>query len=103
MKNISFKQKKFPFVGGPSKCFRIVRFLFVDFFVRQFLILAPYTNKSDVWSYGVTAWEIYSKADVPYAHIQHNFQVIEAIKRGEKRLKSSFLNWSFFLEFQANV
>ena len=44
----------------------------------------PYTSKADVWSYGVTAWEIYARADLPYAHIQHNHQVIDAVKRGER-------------------
>ncbi|CAF0979554.1 unnamed protein product [Adineta steineri] len=45
---------------------------------------APYTNKSDVWSYGVTAWEVFSKADLPYSHIQFNHTVINAIKNGER-------------------
>jgi serine/threonine protein kinase len=26
-----------------------------------------YNDKTDVWSYGVTLWEIYSKGDAPYA------------------------------------
>ncbi|CAF4182314.1 unnamed protein product, partial [Rotaria sp. Silwood2] len=45
---------------------------------------APYTSKSDVWSYGVTVWEVFSKADTPYSHIVLNHFVIDAVKRGER-------------------
>ena len=42
----------------------------------------PYTTKSDVWSYGVTAWEVFSKAENPYSHIPNNHSVIGAVQRG---------------------
>lgn len=48
---------------------------------------SPYTHKSDVWSYGVTAWEIFSKADPPYSDIQQNHLVIQAVKRGRTHIK----------------
>ena len=51
------------------------------------LCSAPYTLKADVWSYGVTAWEVFSKAEIPYADIPVNHLVIDAIRRGE-RLKA---------------
>ncbi|CAF1382169.1 unnamed protein product [Rotaria sp. Silwood1] len=41
---------------------------------------APYTSKSDVWSYGVTVWEVFSKADTPYSNIALNHFVIDAVK-----------------------
>jgi len=50
-----------------------------------FYHVAPYTNKSDVWSYGITAWEVFSKADTPYNHIQQNHLVIDAVKRGKNK------------------
>ena len=46
---------------------------------------SPYTNKSDVWSYGITAWEVFSKADTPYPNIQHNHLVIDAVIYGNKK------------------
>ncbi|CAF2069418.1 unnamed protein product [Rotaria magnacalcarata] len=45
---------------------------------------APYTSKSDVWSYGVTIWEVFSKAGTPYENIILNHLVIDAVKRGER-------------------
>ncbi|CAF3729180.1 unnamed protein product [Rotaria sordida] len=45
---------------------------------------APYTSKSDVWSYGITIWEVFSKADTPYSHIPLNHSVIDAVKHGER-------------------
>jgi hypothetical protein len=46
------------------------------------LFTAPYTNKSDVWSYGVTAWEVFAKAEIPYSHVTQNHLVINAVKAG---------------------
>jgi AXL receptor tyrosine kinase len=54
---------------------------------------SPYTNKCDVWSYGVTIWEVFSKADTPYSLIQHNNLVIDAVKM-VKRVSDVF----FFFE-----
>jgi len=65
----------------------LYHFLFLINRILLFLT-APYTNKSDVWSYGITAWEVFSKADTPYAYIQHNHSVIEAVKRGKKKKKN---------------
>lgn len=45
---------------------------------------SPYTSKSDVWSYGITVWEVFSRADTPYSHIQQNHLVIEAVKHGKR-------------------
>lgn len=44
--------------------------------------IGPYTHKSDVWSYGITMWEVFSKAAMPYGYLQQNYLVIDAVKRG---------------------
>ncbi|CAF4002363.1 unnamed protein product [Rotaria magnacalcarata] len=40
----------------------------------------PYTTKSDVWSYGITIWEVFSKAEVPYSDISANYLVMDTVK-----------------------
>lgn len=40
-----------------------------------------YSNKSDVWSFGIVLWEIYSFADIPYPG-QSNNETIRFIKNG---------------------
>lgn len=32
----------------------------------------PYTKATDVWSYGVTTWEIFSRGDTPFAKVRSN-------------------------------
>jgi len=62
----------------------------MDYFL-SFILKAPYTNKSDVWSYGVTAWEVFSKGDIPYTQILHNHLVIDAVKHGKTNFGFFFL------------
>ena len=42
-----------------------------------------YSRASDVWSYGIVLWEIYSMANQPYGGIS-NFQVKLLVERGER-------------------
>lgn len=46
------------------------------------LLYGKFTVKSDVWSYGVLMWEIYSYARQPFGGIS-NFEVIDRIKSGQ--------------------
>ena len=39
-----------------------------------------YTSKSDVWSYGVLCWEVFSCGDKPYSGVQPTMMMVEIIK-----------------------
>lgn len=42
-----------------------------------------YTTKSDVWSYGVTMWEIVSRGKTPYPAV-HNYEVLDFLLSGDR-------------------
>lgn len=42
-----------------------------------------FTTASDVWSFGITLWEIMTYASFPYCHLT-NMEVIESIKKGDR-------------------
>ncbi|XP_070575413.1 tyrosine kinase receptor Cad96Ca-like [Ptychodera flava] len=45
-----------------------------------------YTSKSDVWSYGITLWEIVTLGSTPYGHWSSS-QVLKMLKRGYREPK----------------
>lgn len=52
-----------------------------------------YTNKSDVWAYGVTIWEIYTFACMPYSNME-NLQVEKYIKNGNRLKWPGNMPWT---------
>ncbi|KAA0203170.1 hypothetical protein HAZT_HAZT003766 [Hyalella azteca] len=42
-----------------------------------------FTHSSDVWSYGITLWEMYTFGDQPYGQLP-GFKVVDLLERGER-------------------
>uniref|UniRef100_A0A668A880 IL2 inducible T cell kinase n=1 Tax=Myripristis murdjan TaxID=586833 RepID=A0A668A880_9TELE len=45
-----------------------------------------FSSKSDVWSFGVLMWEVYSEGRLPYEH-RSNAEVVESLNAGLRLLK----------------
>jgi len=58
-----------------------IRWTAVEIFKGQ-----PYTSASDVWSFGVVCWEVFSSGMLPWSWLS-NQEVTEAITRGERLKK----------------
>ncbi|XP_076877043.1 tyrosine-protein kinase ITK/TSK [Brachyhypopomus gauderio] len=47
---------------------------------------SKFSSKSDVWSYGVLMWEVYSEGKLPYEY-RSNMEVVESLNAGQRLLK----------------
>lgn len=57
----------------------------VKWYAPESINYGTFSSASDVWSYGVTLWEIFSKGDQPYGNMT-GAQVIQYIEDGKRRL-----------------
>ncbi|KAM4748764.1 platelet-derived growth factor receptor beta [Rhinophrynus dorsalis] len=57
-----------------------------------------YTTLSDVWSYGILLWEIFTLGGTPYPELQMNDQFYNAIKQGYRMSKPSYASEEIYRE-----
>lgn len=60
--------------------------------VCHFVFVDVYTSKSDVWSFGILMWEIFSrgKKQHPYPNIRTNEEVANQVEKGNFTFKTIF-------------
>lgn len=54
---------------------------------KEAVIGNSWSTKSDVWSFGVLVWEVFSKAELPYSEIS-NEDVLQKLKNDELKLSA---------------
>ena len=49
-----------------------------------------YSTQSDVWSFGVVMWEIFSLGQVPYPTVEVNQNFVELLQNGKRLEKPPY-------------
>jgi serine/threonine protein kinase len=49
-----------------------------------------FSTESDVWSYGITVWEIFSLGDIPYPGLSWNLEFVGELERGLRMNKPKY-------------
>jgi len=55
-----------------------------------------FSTETDVWSYGITLWEIFSLGDVPYSAASFSNQFIVDLENGERLEKPQYASLQMY-------
>ena len=62
----------------------------------EVLLYQEYSSKSDVWSYGILLWEIFSLGQMPFNDSTTNDMAAKRIKTGQMPMKPSLANENIY-------
>lgn len=56
----------------------------IKWYAPESFLYGKFSHASDVWSFGIVLWEMFTRGEVPYSDETPGSQVIEMIERGER-------------------
>jgi len=69
---------------GKNKCKLPIKWMPPESIEKQF-----FNTKTDVWSYGVLVWELFTRGMTPYPQIDNNY-IFDHLKRGNRLPKTNY-------------